>query len=207
MALPVDSSRDDPDDGWLVQRTLQGDLDAFRLLFQRYDLSICRVILHIVRNPEDMQDVAAWTWQKAWSTLSTLRDRSKFKPWLYKIAGNTARDHLREKGRRGPPSQHGRESDEEGEINEKAEQIADPEKLEDWPMMAEAFEEALVAALRRMRPEQQKCLAHHLQGMEPGAIAQQLGLTEGTVRTYISNAYRILREELRKRLEGDQNNE
>src|SRR5215472_13698641 len=88
------------DDGQLVQRVLQGDGDAFSVLFQRYNPFICRIISHIVRNQQDMEDVAGSAWEKAWKNLSTLRDRSSFKSYLTTIGKREAIDHIRRKGRK-----------------------------------------------------------------------------------------------------------
>lgn len=198
----MDPGLDGPHDDQLVLQALQGDEDAFALLFQRHDPFIRRVILHIVCNQEDMQDIASCTWIKVWRTLSTLRDGSCFKPWLRQIAVNTTRDHLREKSRKDSCLQHGQRSHKEGEIDED-EQLVDPENLEDQVMIAIAFEEALEVTLKKTRPEQAKCLISHLQGEKIETIAQRLALTEGTVSSYISSARRILLEEFRRRREGE----
>jgi RNA polymerase sigma-70 factor (ECF subfamily) len=219
MTLPVDPGTVEPgpndlDDDQLVRRVLEGDRDAFTLLFHRHDPFIRRVILHIVRNQQDMEDVAVSTWIKVWDKLSTLRDGSKFRPWLTKIARNKVRDHLRGKCGRDPCLRHGQELREEGSSDEEDEKLVDPEDIEDRVATAIAFEGAWEVALKKMRPEQKKCLIFHLQGWKIEAIVERLGLTmtkprltEGTVRTYISEAYRILHEEFRKRLDGDQNDE
>src|SRR5579864_4776295 len=164
------------------------DDDQFASLFHLYNAFICRVIYHIVRNQQDMEDVAASAWQRAWEALPTLQDRSSFKSWLTTIAKHEAIDHVRKKNRK----QEDRNEEDEGPV--------DPINIEEEVAIAIAFEEAMEAALERMRPEQRKCFHYHLQGWTIKAIAKRLGLTKGTVGTYISNAYRILHEELRKRL-------
>ena len=183
------------DDDQLVQQGMQGDGDAFYHLFQRYHRLICRIIYPIVRNRQDMEDVAGTTWVKAWEKLPTLRDRSSFKSWLTTIAKNTARDHLRR--------DHWRE---EGS-NEEDEELVDPVNFEDERMTQIVLEEVMQAGFKRMRPKQRKCFIYGIQGWTFEDIAKRLNLDEHTVKTYISNSYRILREELRKRQVGDQNDE
>jgi RNA polymerase sigma-70 factor (ECF subfamily) len=182
------------DDDQLVQRGMRGDGDAFDLLFQRYHRFICGIIYPIVRNQQDTEDIAGSTWKKAWETLSTLRDGSSFKYWLTTIAKNAARDHLRRDRWR-----NGRDEEEE--------ELVDPEDIEGQVTTQIVFEEAQKAAFKKMRPVQRKCFTYRIQGWTIEDVAKQLNLAEGSVRTYVSDAYRILRSEFRKRLDGDQNDE
>ena len=182
------------DDDQLVQRVLQGDGDTFSVLFHRYNSFICRIISHIVHNKQDMEDIAESTWEKAWKNLSTLRDRSSFKSYLTTIGKREALDHIRRKARKQEDS------------NKEIDGVVDQRSVEEEIEMAILFEGAMGAAMGKMRPEQVKCFHYHLQGCTSEAIAARLALTEGTVRTYISNAKKILYKELCKRLDGDQNN-
>jgi RNA polymerase sigma-70 factor (ECF subfamily) len=142
-----------------------------------------------------MEDVAGSTWKKAWERLSTLGDASHFKSWLATIARNEALDHLRRKSRR-----------EEGR-NGEGEELVSLENIEDQVITKIALGEAQRAAFKRMRPKQRKCFIYHIRGSTIENIAKRLSLTEDTVKTYIRSAYRILHEEFRKRLDGDQKDE
>ena len=183
------------DDDQLVQRGMQGDGEAFSHLFHRYHRLVCKIIYPIVRNQQDMEDVAGSTWKKVWETLSTLRDRSRFKPWLTTIAKNTARDHLRRDRWRNEGS------------NEEDEELVGPEDIEDQIITQIEFEEAQEAAFKKMGYKRRMCFTYRIQGWTVKDIAKELHLAEGTVRTYICDAYQIIREELHKRLDGDQNAE
>jgi RNA polymerase sigma-70 factor (ECF subfamily) len=140
-----------------------------------------------------MEDVAGSTWKKAWEKHSTLRDRSHFKSWLGTIARNEALDHLRRNRWR-----------EEGG-NEEGEEPISPENTEDQVITMIVYEEAQRAAFKRMKPKQKKCFIYQIRGWTIEDIAKRLSLTEDTVKIYIRSARRILREELRKRRDGDQN--
>jgi RNA polymerase sigma-70 factor (ECF subfamily) len=190
----MDDDPNDPnnhDDDELVRRTLQGDGDAFSLLFHRYNPFISRILYHIVRNQQDMEDLTISTWTKAWQSLERLKDGSKFKPWLTEIARNEALDYLRRKRRRG-----------DGMSEEDEDPIDPSENIEDRVTTAIVFEDAMEATLARIGREQRKCFIYHMQGETNKAIVERLDLTEGTVKTYICNAKKILREEFRKRRDG-----
>src|SRR5262249_5649222 len=108
--------------------------------------------------------------------------------YLTTIAKREALDHIRRKSRK--------PEDSDEEIDGLVDQRDFAKEIE----IAIVFEEAREAALERMRPEQVKCFLCHLQRWTNKNIAERLDLTEGTVRTYISSAYKILYEELCKRL-------
>jgi RNA polymerase sigma-70 factor (ECF subfamily) len=142
-----------------------------------------------------MEDIAGSTWEKVEKTHSTLRDVSRFKPWLVRIAKNTAFDHLRRDRWRG------------GSSNEEDGELVNPENFEDQIITQIEYEEAQEAAFKKMRPVQRKCFTYRIQGWTVEDIAKRLNLAEGSVKTYISDAYKKIRSEFRERLDGDQNYE
>jgi RNA polymerase sigma-70 factor, ECF subfamily len=72
----------------LVERTLDGDLDAFEALVERYRLDVFRVAASIV-GPDEADDVTQDAFLRAFNKLDTLRGDS-FRSWLLRIAHNRA---------------------------------------------------------------------------------------------------------------------
>ena len=91
-------------DKQLVKQAGRGDERAFELLVLKYQQRIFALINRYVRDPDEVQDVAQETFIKAWNALPRFRGESAFYTWLYRIAVNTAKNHLVSKGRRPPGS-------------------------------------------------------------------------------------------------------
>lgn len=92
----------EPDDNTLIQRTREGDLDAFGELVVRYRRRATGLAYRFVGNTEDARDVSQDAFAKAYASLDTYRAGTQFDRWLLRIVANTARDMLRARQRRGP---------------------------------------------------------------------------------------------------------
>ena len=79
----------------LIQHTLDGDLEAFGKLIDRYKDAVFALALHRVKNFEDARDIAQEAFIKAYINLSELRDISSFVSWLKKITLSVASHWLR----------------------------------------------------------------------------------------------------------------
>lgn len=84
----------------LVKRVQKGDKRAFDLLVQKYQHRIIKLISRMVRNSDDVQDIAQEAFIKAYRALPNFRGDSAFYTWLYRIAINTAKNYLVASGRR-----------------------------------------------------------------------------------------------------------
>jgi len=90
-------------DQQLVERVLGGNQAAFNLLVLRYQHKVAALIARFVKDPHEVEDVTQEAFLKAYRALSLFRGESAFYTWLYRIAVNTAKNHLVARGRR-PPS-------------------------------------------------------------------------------------------------------
>jgi len=79
----------------VVEQAQAGDKLAFDTLFEYYNTRICTYLAHIVGNEEEGRDLAQETFIKAWQSIVSLHNESRFDTWLYRIATNTAIDYLR----------------------------------------------------------------------------------------------------------------
>src|SRR5690625_7480583 len=91
-------------DQQLVKRVQRGDKAAFDLLVLKYQHKILSLVSRYVRDADEMQDVAQEAFIKAYRALPKFRGDSAFYTWLYRIAINTAKNHLVARGRRPPSS-------------------------------------------------------------------------------------------------------
>jgi RNA polymerase sigma-70 factor (ECF subfamily) len=86
----------------LVRRVQKGDRYAFDLLFSRYQHKILNLVSRYLWDPQDVEDVTQEAFIKAFRALPRFRGESAFYTWLYRIAINTAKNHLVARGRRPP---------------------------------------------------------------------------------------------------------
>ena len=84
----------------LVERVQAGDKTAFDLLVRKYQHKIIALIGRYVYDFHEAQDVAQETFIKAYRALPKFRGDSAFYTWLYRIAINTAKNHLVSRGRK-----------------------------------------------------------------------------------------------------------
>lgn len=83
------------DDADLVGRAREGDQVAFARLFEQFHAPILNYLHRMVGDRAMAEDLTQDTFVKAWNALGGTRPDLAFKPWLYRIATNTAISQLR----------------------------------------------------------------------------------------------------------------
>jgi len=81
-------------DSDLVRLATEQNQAAFIVLYTRYNAGVRSHISRYVSQKEDVEDICLESFQKAFSQISTYNPEFKFSTWLYRIARNTAFDHL-----------------------------------------------------------------------------------------------------------------
>lgn len=85
------------DDGDLVARARSGDPVAFERLYEQYHAPILNYLHRMVSDRALAEDLTQDTFEKAYKALPSTRPDLAFKPWLYRIATNTAISNGRRK--------------------------------------------------------------------------------------------------------------
>jgi len=78
----------------LVERVQRGDKSAYDLLVLKYQHKIGHLVSRYVHDAHESQDVTQEAFIKAYRGLKNFRGDSAFYTWLYRIAINTAKNHL-----------------------------------------------------------------------------------------------------------------
>jgi len=86
-----------PSDQDLITSYLNGDDSAFDILMDRYQQPVYYMIRSMIFDNEEAKDITQKTFIKAFNNLKRLRDKKSFKSWLFRIAVNLTKDHLRQK--------------------------------------------------------------------------------------------------------------
>ncbi|HSR14613.1 MAG TPA: sigma-70 family RNA polymerase sigma factor, partial [Gemmatimonadales bacterium] len=96
MTAPRASIRDLTDQE-VVLRARDGQEAAYRELIRRYERPVFSLIYRMVRDRETAEDLAQETFIKVLNAIASYRPEFKFSSWVFKIANNTAIDHLRKR--------------------------------------------------------------------------------------------------------------
>jgi RNA polymerase sigma-70 factor (ECF subfamily) len=100
----VASHAADPADSHVVDRraieaVLAGERTAFRVLVERHHRAVHAMIFRMVRHGADADDLAQQAFVSAFDALGSFQLEQRFSTWMYRIAINVAKDHLKSKKR------------------------------------------------------------------------------------------------------------
>ena len=83
-----------------MARYVQGQQEALKELIERYEGDLYRFLARFLGDPTQAEDVFQETWVQVHLHRKDFQVDRRFKPWLFAIAANRARDHLRYQARR-----------------------------------------------------------------------------------------------------------
>ncbi len=84
-------------EGALVRRAQSGDETAFQELVEKYQSKVFSIIHGIVRQRNDVEDIAQQVFAKVFFSIRNFDFRSSLITWIYKITVNECFDYLRKK--------------------------------------------------------------------------------------------------------------
>lgn len=84
----------------IVGRVLRGEVDAFALLVERYQVKVSAMARRYLRREEDAEDAIQTVFIKAFQRLKDWRREAPFEHWLSRIAVRVCLDKLRKEKRR-----------------------------------------------------------------------------------------------------------
>lgn len=93
--MPADATAPPSEDAELMRRVQAGDEAAFGVLMQRWEVPVKAVIARVVLNATEAADLAQETFVRVWQQRSRFRAGAEFRPWVFSIAMNLARNRLR----------------------------------------------------------------------------------------------------------------
>lgn len=182
-------------DNELVDRVKRGDKRAFDILVQKYQFKIVKLISRYVQDSSEALDVAQEAFLKAYRALPGFRGDSAFYTWLYRIAINTAKNHLVALSRRTPVSDIDSSEAEQQYTGESAlKDHATPERL----LLKDEIEDTVFRAIDDLPEDLRTAITlRELEGLSYEEIAQAMGCPIGTVRSRIFRAREAIDNKLR----------
>ena len=175
----------EPTDIQLVKRVQKGDKGAFDLLVLKYQHKIVNLVMRYVRDPEVALDITQESFIKAYRALPRFRGDSAFYTWIYRIAVNTAKNHLAAQRRRPTDIELDLQDPEQYDLHAKLKETDTPEGVSISNEVQEILERAIAALPEDLR---MAIILRELDGMSYEEIAQTMDCPVGTVRSRIFRA-------------------
>lgn len=183
-----------PTDQQLVIRAKAGDQHAFELLLRKYQHKVLKLIMRYVRDMDEAMDLTQETFIKAWKALGSFRGESAFYTWIYRIAVNTAKNHLASVQRQ--PYKVDLDANETNQFEgEPSLTTADTPEGE---LLGDELHRVVMDAIADLPDDLRTAITlRELEGLSYEEIAEVMGCPIGTVRSRIFRA----REAIDKRLQ------
>jgi len=184
----------------LVERVQRGDKSAFDTLVLKYQLRIMKLISRYIRDHSEVQDVAQEAFIKAYRALPRFRGDSAFYTWLYRIAINTAKNHLVARGRRMPNVDIDAQEAEQFEGADGLKEHATPEQL----AAKDELEATIFSAMEQLPDDLRTAITlREIEGLSYEEIAEAMDCPVGTVRSRIFRAREAIDKKLQPLIEHD----
>ena len=185
-------------DQLLVERVQKGDKRAFDLLVGKYQHKIVSLIMRYVSDHAEAQDVAQEAFIKAYRAIARFRGDSAFYTWMYRIAINTAKNHLVSLSRRPPQSDVDAQDAEQFSVDTRLKDRGSPEH----ELLKEEIEQTIQDAIQDLPEDLRIAITlREMEGMSYEDIATTMECPIGTVRSRIFRAREAIDNRLRPLLD------
>lgn len=164
----------------LVRAAQRGSADAFERLYRKHGRHVYGLCLRMISDPDRAEELMQDAFVRAWDAIGSFQHKSAFGTWLHRLSVNVVLTDIRAEKRRS------RRELLPGELDEFEREVkgAMPETQVDLEraiaMLPDGAKEVLVL--------------HDIEGYRYREIAEVLGVAEGTVKSQLSRARRLVRE-------------
>jgi RNA polymerase sigma factor (sigma-70 family) len=174
----------------LVERFRRGDDSAFDRIVARHSAAVAALANRLLGWPGDVDDVVQDVFVAAFVHLKRFRGDCRLRTWLYTITVNKCRSHRLRRRRR---LRAGRV----GEL-----EPGGQEQGAERPAMDEETFSRVRRAVQALPPKYREVVVlRYLQGLEPGEIAELVGMKANAVQVRLNRARTKLKEQLGDLLE------
>jgi len=164
-------------DDRLVDLVRAGSEPAFEAIVERYRRALMRYVSRLLP-PERAEDVVQQAFVNAYEAMHRNGAELNLRPWLYRIAHNTALNALRDRGLR------------HDQLDERIDGVERPDQALE---RAQGLRDVLVAVQALPDRQRDAIVLRELEGRSYEEIARALGVTDGAVRQLLNRARNSLR--------------
>lgn len=182
-----------------VEKMIEGDERAFDEVYHSYSKKLYRMAYFITGNQSDSEDVLQETFVKCYLHRKTLKNPEGFESWIYQILIRTAWRAEKKGKKKKELSFEGILEQRKEQGSKLAEQIEE-DKLQDEPLdqiLKQEVSKELMLAVRQLDVKYRTLvLLYYFNELGIKDIAEITGLFEGTVKSRLSRARKLLKESL-----------
>ena len=176
----------DIDDNTVLELAVQGDSEAFGVLYERYVTRIYNYIFYRIGSSYEAEDLTERVFMRALRHIGNYNNRGlPFSAWLYRIAHNLVANWYRDNSRR-------KEIPLDDGIL-----ISHQSSFPEQELLHSEERERLLHVIRKLPPDRQQLVilkfVDHLSNLEIGQI---MGRTEGAVKSLYHRTLLTIRDEL-----------
>ncbi len=178
------------DEKEIVKRILKDDFRAFELLVKQYEKLVFFVIHRLIQDQHNKEDICQDVFIKVYQNLGKFQFQSKLATWIARIAYLTAVDDIRK--------------------NKKESFSAYPEDIDRYYFTEENAEQELInkdsaayinSVIEQMPLHYRTVITlYHLNEFSCSEIQDITGIPEGTVKSYLFRARKLMKEKMEKDL-------
>jgi len=182
----------------LIDRVLSGSQPAFVELIKKYERLVYHIIFRLVRNKQHHEDLGQDVFIKVYTNLKKFKGDSKLSTWIARIAYNTSLNFL-EKKRVSLLDDLIDNSDDEDFSTSALENVSSEGDLPDLLLEKNVGAGQLQDAINLLPAKFKAVLTlYHMEEMKYKEIAVITDLPEGTVKSYLFRARKMLKDSLLK---------
>ena len=159
---------------------LRPSRDEFEALYREHHRRVYAIALRFARDPDRAEEIVQDAFVRVWRSLPSFNGNSKLSTWLHSIAVNAALDRVRSRARREA------RIDREVDLERYAREVGRAMPTADLDL-----ERALASLPDGAR---EIVILHYIEGYPCAEVAERLGIAEGTVKSQLHRARRLLKE-------------
>jgi len=181
----------------LIEKIKAGDTNSFQILIEQYQRLVGHIVVRMIHQKDDREDICQEVFIQVYQNLGNFKFESKLSTWIARIAYNRCINYLEKK----------KTSlfDDRSIVEETLETFPDNQAQPDQIAETTDLSSRLQVEIERM-PIQFRTIVtlYHLEEMKYHEIAKILQLPEGTVKSYLFRARKLLKERLMKKYVVDE---
>ena len=169
----------------LVERLQKGDVEAFDLIYEKYSGKLYTFSLKYLKSKDEAEELVQSVFLKLWENYKNLRKESSFKSYLFTIAYNEICNLFRKRNYL--------QKFVNDTLYESSQASSETENNIDYKSVLEQVQQIIDKL-----PDRQRIIfmKSRNEGKSSKEIAEELGLSAGTVDNYISEALKFIRNQL-----------
>jgi RNA polymerase sigma factor (sigma-70 family) len=182
----------------LVDKVLKGDSQAFGIIIKNTEGLVAQIVFKMIPNTEDRKDLVQNIYLKAFHKLSSFKFQSKLSTWIAQIAYNNCLSHLEKKKLVLPGGGH----DKDGSGEDTLALLSSRYGMDSYGGTEQFIDQKELSGILQVEinslPPVYKTLIslYHQEELSYEEMVEITGLPEGTVKSYLFRARKMLKENL-----------